>query len=115
MLSGGPVRRAALDSVAQCRALSTTTLTRTYDPRCIRAEGFDPNKRLRQMEDADAAFSPAGIFMRQSKSYVIQNGGLEFNKSNVSEKRPSNILLDVLAQRSTNRKADTLSDYHGGV
>ncbi|KAL6743637.1 hypothetical protein Aduo_016656 [Ancylostoma duodenale] len=113
MLSG--VRRAALESVAQCRALSTTTLTKTYDPRCIRAEGFDPNKRIGQMENVDPAFSPAGMFIRQSKSYVTQSGGPEFSNNDMREKRPSNILLDVLAQRSTNQMANTLSDYHGGV
>ncbi|RCN50918.1 hypothetical protein ANCCAN_02931 [Ancylostoma caninum] len=109
MLSG--IKRAALESIAQCRTLSTTSVARTYDPRCIRAEGFDPNK----MEDVDPAFSPAGMFIWQSKPYVIQSGGLEFSNSGMRKGRPSNILLDVITQRPTNQMADTLSDHHGGM
>ncbi|RCN50919.1 hypothetical protein ANCCAN_02932 [Ancylostoma caninum] len=99
MLSG--VGRAALESV-QCRALSTTVLKRTYDPRCIHAEGFDPTKRIGQTKDVDPALSPAGMFLKQSKSYVIQNGG-QFSKIDMREERPTNILLDKKKKHEHNR------------
>ncbi|EYC16370.1 hypothetical protein Y032_0034g2958 [Ancylostoma ceylanicum] len=109
MLSG--VRRAVLESVAQCRALSTTALTKTYDPRCIRAEGFDPNKRIGHMKNVDPAFLSAGMFVRQPKPYEVQSEGFRFDNNDTSRKHSSNILLDVLAQRSSDQMVDTFSDY----
>ncbi|EYC16368.1 hypothetical protein Y032_0034g2957 [Ancylostoma ceylanicum] len=111
MLPG--VRRAALESVVHCRAFSTTGITRTYDPRCILSEGFDPNKRIR-LDGVVSAFMAAGMFTRQPTSQEFSSLEPASSKDDTREKRPF-IAPEVLALHSPNQMADTLPWRQGNA
>ncbi|EYC16374.1 hypothetical protein Y032_0034g2960 [Ancylostoma ceylanicum] len=82
------IRCAALESVAQCRAISSTSLTRCFDPRCIRPDGYNPIKEG-LTKDVDPAFVAASMFVRQSKSQEVQSADRVFRQDDPRQKRPS--------------------------